>query len=114
MLLKKYNSIMQRSESYRQKSALGLTLFCSIIIFVSFGFYKGFISFGNAGTLANEKSSNNVANVVSAKSVPSPIENSKETFKSSFGDIKKQYQSFKDSVSAVFVPFITGIEVYQR
>ncbi len=114
MLLNKYNSIMQKPESHRHKWALGLTLFFSMLIFVSFAFYRGFISFGNTGTLADKKPLNNMANVVSAESVPSPIENSRETFKSSFDGIKKQYQSFKDSVSSVFVPFITGIDVYQR
>ena len=90
--------------------ALGLAVTLSVFIFISFAFYRGFISFGNDNAI----SKNQAANVISAKSVPSPIQNSKETFTTAFDEIGKQYQKFKDSMSAVFVPFITSIEVYER
>jgi len=101
---------MQRDEAYRNKWALGLSVSLTIVIFLSFAFYKGFLSFGNS----NMVSKNQVANVVSAEVVPSPIENTKETFSAAFGEIGKQYQEFKDSISTVLVPFFTGIEVYER
>ena len=114
MILKKYNSIMQREEDHRNKWAFGLTLLMSIFVFTSFVFYKGFISFGNEGVLAQKGSRAEVATVISADLAPSPLESSKKTFSDAFDGIIKQYDLFKDSLSAVFVPFITGIEVYER
>jgi hypothetical protein len=110
MLLKKYHSIMEKPEEHRNKWALGLSVTFTVLIFISFAFYKGYLTFGNGYTAPQTQT----ANVVSAKSVPTPIESTGETFKTAFDEIKKQYNSFTDSLSAVFVPFITGIEVYQR
>lgn len=105
---------MEKPESYRNKWALGLAIVFSVFIFFGWALYNGYLNFGNEGTMATPKSTSQVAGVVSAKSVPSPVENTKETFQAAFGEINKQYQEFKDSISAVFVPFITGIEVYER
>ena len=110
MIREKYNSIMEKSEEHRNKWALGLSVSLSVIIFMSFAFYKGFLSFG--GGLMAPKSQ--VANTISAKSVPSPVQNTEQTFKAAFDEISKQYQNFTDSVSSVLGPFFTGIEVYQR
>ena len=104
---------MEKSEEHRNRWALGLAVVCSVFIFTGWAFYNGYLNFGNNGTIAGQKSANQ-ASVVSAKKVPSPVENTKETFKTAFGEIGKQYQDLKDSMSAVFVPFITGIEVYER
>ena len=101
---------MEKSEEHRNKWALGLSVTLSVLIFISFAFYKGFISFGGGGVASESQK----ASVVSAESVPSPIETTKDTFMAAFGEIGKQYQEFKDSVSSVLVPFITGIEVYDR
>jgi hypothetical protein len=114
MILEKYNSIMKREEAYRNKWALGLSVSFSVLIFVSFAFYKGYINLGNNSDMAKQKNSDQLANVVSAKSLPTPIDNTKETLKAAFGEIGKQYAEFKNSVSSVLVPFITGIEVYER
>jgi hypothetical protein len=114
MLVKKYNSIMEKSEDSRNRWALGLTITLSLMIFVSFAFYKGYLSFGNNNAIAAQKSSGQTASVVAAKSVPSPIQNTEETFKAAFDELNQQYQKFTDSVSSVLVPFVTGIEVYKR
>lgn len=100
---------MGKPEEHRSKWAFGLTIVFSVLIFTSFLFYKGYVTFGN-----NVVSNTQVANVVSAGPIISPIESTKETFKAAFAEIGKQYQQLKDSMSAVFVPFITGIDVYQR
>lgn len=110
MLVKKYNSILEQSEDHRKRWALGLSLALTALIFVSFGFYKGFISFDSK----SPKSFDQVANVISAEKAPSPIQNSKNAFKDAFKEINEQYQNFKKSVSGVLVPFVTGIEVYER
>ena len=116
MLLEKYNSIMEKSEAHRNKWALGLSVSFTVVIFISFAFYKGYLSFGfGSGYMApNPPAGGQVANVISAKSVPSPIENTKETFKAAFDEISTQYQDFMNSVSNVLGPFFTGIEIYQR
>ena len=101
---------MEKPEKHRNKWALGLSVTFTMLIFVSFAFYKGYLSFGN-GYMAPK---NQTANVVDAESVLSPIESTKETFKTAFGEIEKQYKNFTDSLSAVFVPFVTGIDVYER
>jgi hypothetical protein len=101
---------MEREEAYRNKWALGLTVTLSVFIFVSFAFYKGFLSFGGS----NLAPKNQAANVVSAETVPSPLQNTKGTFKAAFDEISKQYNQFTDSVSSVLTPFFTGIEVYER
>lgn len=105
---------MAKSEESRNRWALGLAVTLSIFIFVSFAFYKGYLSVGNNNFVAEKKSSTQVATVVSAKSVPSPIQNTKETFKAAFVQISKQYQEFTSSISDVLVPFVTGIDVYKR
>lgn len=110
MILEKYKSIMGKPEEHRNKWALGLTVTLSVFIFISFAFYKGYLGFGND----NVVSKNQVANVISADLAPSPVQNTKETFGTAFEEIGKQYQEFKNSISNVFVPFITGIEVYER
>lgn len=106
----KYRSIMGKPEAHRNKWALGLSVIFTFLIFVSFAFYKGFITFG--GGFAAPK--NQTANVISTNFVPSPIESTKETFGTAFDDIKQQYEQFTNSVSNVLVPFFTGIDVYSR
>lgn len=101
--------ILQKSEKERNRWALGLSVSLSLLILVSFGFYKGYLSFGAPTTR-----SANQANAIYAKEAPSPVENSKKTFGKVFYEIDKQYQGFKEAVSAVLVPFVTGIEVYER
>ncbi len=101
---------MEREEGHRNKWALGLTVVFSVFIFTGFAFYRGFISFGNKSIMP----AGQVASVVSAKSVPSPIETSKQTFMAAFGEINTQFQQFKDSMASVLVPFISGIDVYER
>lgn len=105
---------MAQPEDYRNKWALGLTISLSILILASFTFYKGYLSFGESGAIAEQKLGNQVANVISADSASSPIQNTKETFSAGIKEISKKYQELKDSVSDVLVPFVTGIEVYER
>lgn len=103
---------MEREEPYRNRWALGLTISLSFIIFTSFAFYKGYLSVGSPKIAGESKSQ--TANVISAEKVPSPIESSASTFKSALHEIDRQYQSFKASISDVLVPFVTGIDVYER
>ncbi len=105
---------MEEPEERRNKWALGLAVTCSVFIFFGWAAFNGYLNFGNNGTVVDQKSASQTAAVVSAKEVPSLTQNTKETFKSAYSEIGEKYQEFKDSISAVFVPFITGIEVYER
>jgi hypothetical protein len=85
MLVKKYHQIMQQPEEYRNKWAIGLSITLSLFIFISFGFYKGFISFGgNESNVANVVELQRTSNTASANGVPSPLENSKKNSWSCF------------------------------
>lgn len=105
---------MEREEEHRNRWAIGLSVTLSIFILLSFAFYKGYLSLGASSTVAEKRYSEQLANVVSAEAAPSPIESSKETFISILGDMNQKYREFKETISAVLVPFVTGIEVYER
>lgn len=105
---------MERDEAHRQKWALGLSITLSAFILIGFGFYKGFLSIDTTATLTRQASSKQTAAVVSSEKVPSPLDSSKKTFEAAFSEINKQYRQFVETVSAVFVPFVTGIDVYER
>lgn len=99
---------MQQSERKRKNWAMGLSITLTLIIFVGFGFYRGFLSLGGS-------SSSQIANVVVAvEKAPTPLQSTKETFQSVFQEIGEKYVEFKNALSNVFVPFITSIEVYDR
>jgi hypothetical protein len=114
MLIRKYKEIMERDEEHRGKWATGLTFGVFVLIFMSFALYKDFWGFGNSGAIANQNSQSQMANVLSAEKAPSPIQSTGETFSAAFSEIGKQYNSFKESISGVLVPFVTGIDVYNR
>lgn len=98
---------MERPEAYRNKWAVGLATTLSLIIFLAFGFYKGYLNVQNSNQI--EK----VA-IVPAEKAPSPIENSKTVFGGILKDFKSKYTDLKESMASVFVPFITSIEVYDN
>ena len=104
-------NILEKPDHHRENWALVMATFFSVFIFVSFAFYRGFLSFGGDYQIAEQKPTVELASVAS---VPTPIQSTKDTFTNAFKEIDNQYQQFKDSLSAVFVPFITGIEVYER
>jgi hypothetical protein len=105
MLIKKYNSIMERDESHRNKWAVGLSITISAFIFLGWAFYKDFIhlEFVGNGTLVGKTAVSQEARAVSAVSPLSPIDNSKETFKAAFMEIEKRYATLKESITDVLV-----------
>jgi hypothetical protein len=109
MLVKKYNSIMQKPENERAKWAVGLSLVVYLFIFTGFAFNKGYVS---VATKSDPKNSDVAAVVVSAEKAPSPLQNSKGIFSEVTGEVKAQYEVLKESLESVFVPFFTSIEIY--
>ena len=115
MIIAKYNSIMEQSESHRAKWALGLTLFLFVLIVLAWLFYRGFLHFGTEDKkISKIKAVEQVSNVVSADTVPSPLNDLGEKVGSSIGQIKMEISNFKNSMYSVLVPFVSSIDVYQK
>ncbi len=102
---------MEKGEEHRARWAFGLATVLSLFILVGFGFYKGYLGINITG-------GKQVASAVSASTdsvkALSPVQNSKKIIKTSLKEINKQYQALKEAVASVIVPFITGIEVYNK
>lgn len=107
MIWEKYDLIMKMPRKRRERWALYLASISFIVIFLAFVFHKGYFD------LNSSKSSNQMAGVA-VNEIPSPIKNAKEIFIPTLGEITAKYRDLKDSLSDVFVPFITSIEVYER
>ncbi len=103
---------MQEPYYKRERWALGMTIFLSTLIFVSFAFYKGFINI-DGKKVALDESFVSDQNVASAVIAPSPLDNSKEFLSKIFDEFNSQYKDLKESLYNVFVPFVTGIDVYE-
>lgn len=101
---------MEKPEEYRNRWALGLATTLSVVIFISFAFYKGYINLGGGDTVPQSQ----VASVIKTEAAPSPVESSKDTFAAIFKEITVQYQKVKDSLASVLVPFWSNIEVYEK
>jgi hypothetical protein len=109
--MKYVGEISKRPEQYKNKIALGLSILCSLVIFLGFAFYKGYLTLA---VPAKVPAKTQAANVVSIEKVPSPFQNSKEALGEAFDEISKRYREAQESISDVLVPFITSIEVYER
>lgn len=101
-------NIRSKPESDRRRAALGASLFITAIIFATWVGSKGWIEMpkgeGNLQT----------AQVIDAEQAVSPLDSSKRAAGEIGSEIKSSYNNFKESVSRVLVPFVTGIEIYER
>ena len=95
--------LRKKSESTRRKIAFGTSLAISLLIFASWFYHKGYLDYGTP--IIAQKSEET--------SVP-VVKNTISSFDSVFTQIGKQYDAFKESVASVLVPFITGIDVYNK
>ncbi len=99
--------LKQKPESFRQKVALSGAALISLLIFSGWFYSKGYFGYSTTTATQNE--------VTEAPSTAkSPLENTKVTFNSVFDQISREYQALKDSIASVLVPFITGIDVYNK
>lgn len=105
-----FKNLQNKSESYRKKAALLTTVGLFSIIFISWAAYRGMISLPE--TIAFESDISNEKNL-GAIEAASPFESISAAFGSVFTELKSEYRALQESVSDVFVPFITGIEVYE-
>lgn len=115
MIIGKYKEIVQKSDKEKNVWALGLSVTLTLFIFFGWVFYNGYIDLGkNSTVVVGSDLTEDMASVLPANDAPSPLQSSKETFGAAFSEIGKKYNEFKDSMSAVLVPFVTGIEIYER
>lgn len=98
-------NILQKSESHRRKIALASTFFIFMLIAGVWGNMRGFL--GNS-TQVDEAPAITVEVARPAK----PTKAIGNSFSGVLRELTKQFDSFKESLASVFVPFITGIEVY--
>lgn len=117
MINKKYESILKEPYEVRNRWAFSLTFIFSLIIFVSFAFYKGYIGLPFDQKEVKENSvvvdiqRTNTANLIDA---PSPLQNTKNIVGGAYGEISTKLNEVKDTIYSVFVPFFTGIDVYEK
>ena len=109
---KTIEKLRRKPDSYKHKFAFFTATFISLIIFAGWAGSKGYIGLPSGEVAYTPEQ--NVAAASSAKlEVPSPFDNSMNAIKAAFGQFGEQYNSLKESLSNVLVPFISGIEVYE-
>lgn len=113
MINQTIEKINQREEKYRRRFAFSISLIVFVFVLGAWVLNRGIIDINGGGSaiFSKDKNTNQVASV---ETVPSPLDSSKQTFRSVWGEISKSYREVKSSISDVLVPFVTGIEVYER
>ncbi len=104
--------INKRGEEYRRRTALAASLLVFVSVLGVWSVQKGYLDFGSNNSIISKD--RDISEIAKVESAPSPLDSSKGALNSIWSEINKTYIDFKDSVSSVFVPFITGIEVYER
>lgn len=112
MINQTIDKINKRDEEYRRKFALYTSLFVFVAIFSIWSFERGILDLNSDNSNISKKE--NTGQLASVEATPSPLDSSKEVVDSVWSEISKSYEEFKESLSNVFVPFVTGIEVYER
>lgn len=106
--------LRQKPEHYRHKVALSGALVVTLMIFSGWAFSKGFFGFGEETILTKSEVGKEEVQTSSLSSSNSPVGNTKNAFSAAFEEIGRQYQAIKESMASVLVPFVTGIEVYDK
>ncbi len=107
--------IRQSSETHKQGVALGLSLVLTLVVAFGWAGQRGLIEFSgdNLAQKASVAPSARAENPVSGD-LPTPLDQLKLSLGSAWSGLGEVYGSVRDSLAGVFVPFITGIEVYER
>jgi hypothetical protein len=125
------DKILEKPESYRHKVAAGSAFALTLMIAGVWAYTNGFFGFGTTTTVTRSESQQLIASVIASdssvsasatKTAPrksdntanSPLDNTKNAFGAAFGEMGKKFDMLKESLASVLVPFITGIEVYEK
>ncbi len=111
--MKIIDKIRQKSEAEKRGIALGLSITITLLVAVGWAGERGLLG-GGRGSVAESQNIDKSSQTAAVVKSVSPVESSKRTLFQGLEGIQKSYQDFKESVSSVLVPFITGIEVYER
>lgn len=107
--------LKQKPESHRHKVALGTSFLVTLLIAGVWAGQKGFFGFSEETVVTK-----NQVEVVDKNPVAknqkenSPLANTKNAFSAAFSEINVKYSEIKESMSSVIVPFMTGIDVYDK
>ncbi len=119
-MFKKIYKLRERPESYRHKVAFFTAAALSLAIFISWAGAKGFISlpqgqvaYGPDIQNTSYQSKLGTGQAAAVSEAPSPLDNSINALKTAFSQFGDGFNSLKESFFNVFVPFISGIEVYE-
>lgn len=112
--------LRNKPEKTRKTIALSVSGAVFLSMFSIWFYANGYFGFSKPTTItADPESQTQLANVSSSlssdkKEYSSPFQNTKNVFSGTIEQISKQYDLLKESLSSVFVPFITSIDVYQK
>lgn len=112
MINQTIDKINKRDEEYRRKFALYASLFVFVAVFGVWSLQRGILDLNSGRPDISKKE--NSGQLASVEAAPSPLDSSKEVAGSVWSELNKSYNELKESLSNVFVPFVTGIEVYER
>ncbi len=112
MINQTIDRINKRDEEYRRKLAFFSSLIVLLLVFSVWSIERDIFELKSKGN--NLSLSNRSGQLASVASAPSPIDSSKQALDSVWSEVGKSFNDFKESLSNVFVPFFTGIEVYER
>lgn len=106
-MVKILDNIRQRPEHHKKAVSVFLSLILTSVFVLGWAFQKDIIS-------PNVAKSERYERVTASTKPASPTQSYKRSVKKAFGELSSVYSAFKASVSSVIVPFITGIEIYER
>ena len=103
-------------ESHKRSISIFLSSFFTIIFIFFWMIDRGFVGKSNESvenqSMAKVEKKEEIKSTVSKNM--SPMEVIKRSVYSSAKSSKEIYLNIKESMASVFVPFITGIEIYER
>jgi hypothetical protein len=89
--------------------AFGGAVIVSLLIASGWVYSTGYLDYGTPVVAESSIKKEEIKKVA-----PAPLANASSSFDSIFAQISEQYDALKASVASVFVPFITGIDVYNK
>ncbi|MEK7642667.1 MAG: hypothetical protein AAB392_02625 [Patescibacteria group bacterium] len=106
-------NIREKPEHHKRSVAFGLSLVLTFVVALGWLGQKSLFD-GSPSVAKNAKTEAKKQTASAIDSAPSPLESSKKSVSSGLNEVKEAYENLKESLADVLVPFITGIEVYER
>lgn len=104
-------TMRQKPEHHKRAISFGLSLVITLVIALGWAGQRGILGGEGEGMAEAPKI---VPTKQTASVALAPVESSKRSLTSGLESAKQAYLNFKESLANVLVPFVTGIEVYER